>query len=165
MVGAILQYPLLSMDFSSVDDFLRRAVSAKDDKRQKLRDKISDTLEDEGTYAVPVDLHDLIQDYLGRYGDEVFKQVALYALGKWIKLHQGILDEHVKHDSTSEAMATLADMVSIGHAMQMVMSCESFAGNEDYRDNLKKTLSQALLERMEEDGKDLNDFTTDFFDD
>ena len=74
------------MEFSSVDDFLRRAVSAKDDKRQKLSDKIGSTLEDEGTYAVPVEIHDAIQNCFLNYGDEVFKQVAMYALGKWAKL-------------------------------------------------------------------------------
>ena len=73
------------MEFSSVDDFLRRAVSAKDDKRQKLSDKIGSTLEDEGTYAVPVEIHDAIQNCFLNYGDEVFKQVAMYALGKWAK--------------------------------------------------------------------------------
>lgn len=153
------------MEFSSVDDFLRRAVSAKDDKREKLSDKIGSTLEDEGTYAVPVEIHDAIQDCFLTHGDEVFKQVAMYALGKWAKLHQEVLNEHIKVESTQEALATFADMVTMNHAMQMIVTCESFGGSEDYRAALKKNLSKILLERLEEDGKDISDFATDFFDD
>ena len=153
------------MEFSSVDDFLRRAVSAKDDKREKLSDKIGSTLDDEGTYAVPVEVHDAIQECFLTYGDEVFKQVAMYSLGKWAKLHQEVLNEHINGGSTQEALATFADMVTMNHAMQMVMSCESFGGSDEYRAALKENLSKILLERLEEDGKDINDFSADFFED
>lgn len=151
------------MEFNSVNDFLESARKAKDQQRFRISERLEEFLEDKGSYAVPEDLHDLIQNYKTEYGDEILKQTAMYCLGKWFELHQEILDCHIENDAVQESVVTCADMASLGHAQRMIIEVESFGGDEEYRAFIRTHLSQAMLERLEEDPS--SPFANEFFND
>jgi len=154
---------LPSMEFNSVNDFLDSARKAKEQQRSRIGDRLEEFLEDRGSYAVPEELHALIQNYKVEYGDEVLKQTAMYCLGKWFELHQEILDCHIENDSTREAVVTCSDMALMGQVQRMIAEIESFGGDEEYRAFIKDHLSQTMLERMEEDPN--SPFAEEFFND
>jgi hypothetical protein len=71
------------MDFSSVGDFLRQAATAKQDKRQAIDDQLMPLMEDPATVGIPPNLAAAIETLLEAYGDETYRQIALFCLGKW----------------------------------------------------------------------------------
>ena len=75
------------MDFSSVGDFLRQAATAKQDKRQAIDDHLEPFMEDPATVGIPPELATAIETLLEAHGDETYRQIALFCLGKWHQIH------------------------------------------------------------------------------
>ena len=84
------------MDFSSVDDFLRKAASAKDEKRIAIDDSLAPLMDDPSIVGVPVELLDAIEHLLSAYGDEAFRQIALFCLGRWLSVHADRVNDQPK---------------------------------------------------------------------
>jgi len=136
--------------FSTVDDFLRKAEAAKTPKREAIADGLHDHLMDPGTVAVPPALHDVIESYVHRYGDEAYRQIGLYALGKWFAMHTKLVEEFLANDQIHEACACIMDASRISSAMHLLTDLGSFGGDDDWREMVEETMSQAILEDMEE---------------
>jgi hypothetical protein len=143
------------MDFSfdSVDKFLQQAQAAKASQRKAIDKGMEPLLDDPATFAIAPDAADLLDQSLENYGDEALKQMAIVAMGKWVGLHQEWLEQHIAHESAPEAALTASDMTKIVQAIRLLEDVGSFGGDEDYRKAIKEQINQAVLERLEEDGR------------
>ena len=146
------------MDFSSVGDFLRKAASAKQDRRQAIDENLAPFLEDPAVAGVPPSLATTFKDLFEQYGDEVYRQIAIFCIGKWHTIHTEILQEHVDNNSVPEALLTMSDLSRLCSALQILEQVGSFSGDEEWRTMLKKLVGQAVLEGIEEIGHDPNSF-------
>lgn len=147
------------MDFSfdSVSKFLQQAQEAKDGQRAAISRGMEPLLSDPAVFAIAPDAANALDKAMEDYGDEALKQTALVAMGKWCELHQEWLEQHIMHDSASEAAMTASDMVKIVQAIKLLEEVGSFSGDEDYRNAMKQQINQAVLEKLEEDGRDVNE--------
>lgn len=147
------------MDFSfdSVSKFLQQAQEAKDGQRAAISRGMEPLLSDPTVFAIAPDAANALDKAMEDYGDEALKQTALVAMGKWCELHQEWLEQHIMHDSASEAAMTASDMVKIVQAIKLLEEVGSFSGDEDYRNAMKQQINQAVLEKLEEDGRDANE--------
>lgn len=153
------------MDFSSVNDFLKKASSAKNSDRKAIDDALGPMLDDPGTIGVSVELADVIDDYYEKYGDEAFKQIGMFCLGRWINVHAELIDNYKNTDSWSEAMVATADMARISSVLHILGSIGSFGGDEDWRNMLRAIITQTVIEKMEESGESLYNIMSTFNDD
>jgi hypothetical protein len=140
------------MDFSSVGDFLEKAVSSKQEERKLIEDEVDPILDDPSTIVIPQEMLDMLDRLEEKYGDETFKQVGLFCLGHWAEMHQEILSQHIQFENIHEAMVTVSDFTTLAHSIQQVKGIGSFAGDESWRKMLKEIVSQSVLEEMEEQG-------------
>ena len=137
-------------DFSSVDDFLRQATAAKDGKRQAIGASISPGLQDQGLVGIPPELASTIEDMLQSYGDETYRQIALFCLGKWFELHIGMFEELIGEEP-SMACSCLMDATRIADSLHLLSEINSIGGDKGWRTMLEQTLSQHILEELEEE--------------
>ena len=137
-------------DFSSVNDFLRQAVAAKEDKRQAISDSIAPSLQDHGLVGIPPKLANSLESMLERYGDEAYRQVALFCLGKWFELHHGMFEELIGEEP-GMACSCLMDATRIADALHLLSEINSIGGDGGWRNMLSQTLSQHILEELEEE--------------
>lgn len=144
------------MDFSfdSVSHFLQQVRGAKADKRAAIDKDLEPLLDDPATFAMAPDAAMLLDKALEDYGDEALKQTAIVALGKWVELHQGWLEEHIHNGAMHEAVMTASDMAKLIEALRLMEGVGSFGGDDDYRSAMKQQINQAVLEQLEESGKD-----------
>lgn len=137
-------------NFSTVNDFLRQAVAAKDGKREAIASSISPGLQDHGTVGIPPSLAKTIEAMLQKHGDETYRQVALFCLGKWFELHIGMFEELISEEP-SMACSCLMDATRIADALHLLSEINSIGGDGGWRTMLEETLSQHILEELEEE--------------
>jgi len=142
------------MDFSSVNDFLKKATSAKSQERQLIDDELDPFLSDPATIGVTPELSEDIEALKEKYGDEAFRQIGIFCLGKWLEIHENILQQHIQTETMDAALLTMNDISKLTLAIQTIESIGSFGGDEEWKRMLKDIVGQSLLERLEEDGLD-----------
>ena len=140
------------MDFSSVNDFLRKAAFAKKEKLKAIEDDLVDFIDDPSVAGVPVELWDNMEKLLHAYGDETFRQIALFALGKWLDIHAELVEDHSENECWDEALHTMNDIGKLSSVMQIIEQIGSFGGDDEWRAMLRSTISHSILEKREEDG-------------
>lgn len=138
-------------DFSTVGDFLRAAQSAKQDRLQAVSEGIAPHLNEHGTVGVPPRLAQTIDGLLEDYGDEAYRQIALFSLGKWFELHVGMSEEHFANDDVAFGASAIMDATRISDALHLLAEIKSFGGSKSWKEMLNNTLSQFILENIEED--------------
>lgn len=138
-------------DFSTVGDFLRAAQSAKAERLQAVSESITPHLNEHGTVGVPPALAKTIDGLLEAHGDEAYRQVALFALGKWFELHVGMSEEHFANDDLAFGASAIMDATRISDALHLLAEIKSFGGSQSWKQMLNETLSQFILENIEED--------------
>ena len=116
-MGEISSLPL--DQFSTVEDFLKQAVAAKDGKREAIGQAISPGLQDHGTVGIPPKLAATIEAMLQKYGDESYRQIALFCLGKWFELHIGMFEELIGEEP-SMACSCLMDATRIADPLHLL---------------------------------------------
>ena len=147
--------------FQSVDDFLRKANGSKTEDRKLIDEEIAPTLEDPDTVGVPPELLNTMETLFEEYGDEAFRQVALFCLGAWLQIHGDFLEQYKQNDSTDYALMTTYDMSRLTLAMEIAAGLGSFGGDEGWRAMLRDTMIQKVLESCEEDGIDVHTYFND----
>lgn len=148
----------LSMDFSSVGDFLRKAATAKEDKRAAIDERLSPLLEDPSTIGIPPEVSDMLESLTERYGDETYRQVALFCLGKWHNIHTDHLQQHVLNGGVNESLITMSDVSKLSTIIMLLDQVASFGGDEQWRTMIKELVGQKLLEHLEEQDIDPDSF-------
>lgn len=143
------------MDFSfdSVESFLRQANDAKQDQRETIDKGLEPLLDNPSAFSISPDIADLMERDLKAYGDETYKQLAAVAIGKWIHVHRDYLEMHLRNDSSAEAAMTSSDMSKLVLAVRLIEEVGSFNGDEEYRQEMKKRIGQAVLEHIEDRGR------------
>lgn len=142
------------MDFSSVGDFLRKAASSKERDREIIDEQLAPFLEDGSTVGITPDLHQTIESFVEKHGDEAYKQIGMFAIGQWGKVHQEQLQQHVMNEGVAEALLTMNDLSKINLCLQTLEAIGSFGGDASWRSMLKTVVGQAVLETLEERGID-----------
>jgi len=144
--------------FQSVDDFLRKAMGAKSGDRQIIEEEVGMQLDDPDLVVIPQDLVNFIDDAVEKYGDEALRHIALFCLGKWMALHDEVLEQHIELDSTHAAILTAGDLTTLANAGKLLASVGSFGGDEEWRAMLKELTVQSVLEQCEEEHIDIGTF-------
>lgn len=147
-LSLVISFPL--EEFSSVNDFLRQAVAAKESKRQAISDSIAPDLQDHGMVGIPPALATTLESMLQRHGDEAYRQVALFCLGKWFELHIGMFEELIGEEP-SIACSCLMDATRIADSLHLLSEINSIGGDQGWKTMLSETLSQHILEELEEE--------------
>ena len=147
-MGEISSLPL--DQFSTVEDFLKQAVAAKNGKREAIGQAISPGLQDHGTVGIPPKLAATIEAMLQKYGDESYRQIALFCLGKWFELHIGMFEELIGEEP-SMACSCLMDATRIADSLHLLGEINSIGGDGGWKPMLEQTLSQHILEQLEEE--------------
>lgn len=147
-MGEISSLPL--DQFSTVEDFLKQAVAAKDGKREAIGQAISPGLQDHGTVGIPPKLAATIEAMLQKYGDESYRQIALFCLGKWFELHIGMFEELIGEEP-SMGCSCLMDATRIADSLHLLGEINSIGGDGGWKPMLEQTLSQHILEELEEE--------------
>lgn len=142
------------MDFSSVNDFLKKANSAKSQDRQLIDDELDPFLLDPATIGITPELSESIDSLKEKYGDEAFRQIGIFCLGKWLEIHEDILHQHIQTETMDAALLTMNDISKLTLVIQTLECIGSFGGDEEWKQMLKDIVGQSLLERLEEDGLD-----------
>jgi hypothetical protein len=146
------------MEFGSVDDFLRKAANAKKNERDVIDEELGDMLGNPAVIGVPPELAIALEGMLEKYGDECFRQVGMFCLGKWISIHNETLQSHIQTDGWQEALLTMNDVSKLSTALRIVEEVGSFGGSEQWTKMLKKLVGQAVMENCEERGIDIFSF-------
>lgn len=136
--------------FSTAEAFLREAAAAKQGKREAISASIAPHLADHGTVGVPPKLHQAIEALLESYGDEAYRQTALYCLGKWFEAHTDAAGDLFATGQMPEAVACMMDATRISDSLHLVCEVGSLGGDDDWKIMLEEELSQAILETIEE---------------
>jgi hypothetical protein len=133
-------------------------MGAKSGDRQIIEEEIGMQLDDPDVVGVPENMRASIEAALEEYGDEALRQIALFCLGKWMGIHEEILEQHVALDSTHPAVLTASDLTTLSNAGKLLASVGSFGGDEEWRAMLKEHTVQSILEECEEEHIDIGTF-------
>jgi len=144
------------MDFSSVGDFLRQVASAKQHQCQAIDEHLEPFMEDPATVGIPPMLATAIETLLEAHGDETYRQIALFCLGKWHKIHCEVLQQHIENDGTSEMLMVMSDLSKLSTVLMLSDQVGSFGGDDSWRKMLRVIVGQSVLETMEEKGISLD---------
>lgn len=137
-------------EFSTVDDFLKKARAAKHDQRQAISDEVIESVMDPDSIGIPPSLNKTLEDLVDNYGDEPLRQIAIFCLTKWFAIHSKIADNYFKEDKKSEACTTVTDAARISSALHLLHDVGSFAGDEKWRLMLKETLVDSIMDELED---------------
>jgi hypothetical protein len=148
----------MDFPFNSPSSLIKAAQAAKNGHRETIDQEISPLLDDPHTFAVPPDLLATIEGLEENYGDEALKQLAMFCLGRWCAIHADILQEHAASEDLPAAVHTMADITTIKNALQSISTVGSFGGDDDWREMIKATVGQAVLEACEDRGITPEDF-------
>ena len=140
------------MDFSSVNEFLKAARSAKKDQEAIINEKIEPFMDDPSTIGITPDLSESIDNLFEKYGDEVFRAAAMFCIGKWLEVHHEVLEQHCMNEDMQGALWVMNDISKLSLVLRTMEDISSFGGDDDWRKMLKKVVSQAVLENCEERG-------------
>lgn len=144
--------------FDSVEAFLKAARAVKRNDQQDVLEKIAPMLDDEDTVAVPPSLLEPLEALLERYGDEVLRATAMFCLGRWLSIHQDILQQHLENEDVDAALWTMSDISKLSLLIKEAHGIGSFGGDDDWRKMVKRTVSEAVLKHLEEEGIKPEDF-------
>lgn len=92
-----------------------------------------------------------IETMLRDYGDETYRQIALFTLGKWFELHMGMFEELAATEEVGMACSCLMDGTRIADALHLLSEINSIGGDQGWKTMLSETLSQHILEELEEE--------------
>lgn len=140
-------------DFSTVDDFLRQTAQAKSGKRFAIASNVEACISDHGTVGVAPAMGKLIEGLVELYGDEAYRQIALYCLGKWFEHHVISIDNSFVQEDLAGGCSNLMDATRISDAIHLLDEVHSFSGDDDWKTMIGEKISQAILEEIEELGK------------
>ena len=140
------------MDFSSVNEFLKAARSAKKDQEEIINEKIEPFMDDPSTIGITPELSESIDNLFEKYGDEAFRATAMFSIGKWMEVHNDILQQHCMNEDMQGALWVMNDISKLSLILRTMEDISSFGGDDDWRKMLKKVVSQAVLENCEERG-------------
>lgn len=124
---------------------------AKHGKRMAIAASVNDHLSDPGTVGMPPSIAKIYEDLVETYGDEAYRQMALFSLGKWFEHHIFIIDELFQKDNTEGACSALMDATRISDALHLLCELGSFSGDDQWKEMLNSEISQAILEKIEEE--------------
>lgn len=136
-----------SPSFDSVDAFLQSVRSSKGDQRQAIEESLKPMLHSPSTYAVPPALARQIHQLVESYGDEAWKQTAMFCICYWTSFHKDSVE------ATTDRYAALwqmADLTTLRHCLELIDSITAFKGEEQWRKMLQEEVGQAVLEACEE---------------
>lgn len=151
-------FPFMNFSSDSVNDFLRKVQGAKEQQRQIVDEELEPLLTDPFTYVVPPAIATMVDNALEEWGDEALKQIAMVVIGKWLDVHNGLLEEHVNNQDFPAALFTMADATKITTVLRTLSDIGSFGGSEDYCASIRQQINQTVLENIEEQGKMPEDF-------
>jgi hypothetical protein len=149
------------MEFSSVDDFLRKATNAKKDERDLIDQELHGMMVDPGIVGIPPSLAETLENLFETYGDEALRQVGMFCLGKWMSVHNKTLEAHIQMEDFQNSLLTMADVSKLSTALRIVEEVGSFGGTEQWTAMLKKLVGQAVMENCEDRGIDIFSFFHD----
>jgi len=135
--------------FSSVDDFIKKAQAVRSDRKDNIAASISPHLNEHGTVGIPPSLAKSIDELFFTHGDETYRQIALFALGKWFETHTGLVEEMFANDQLMEGCSCLMDATRISDSLHLVSELGSFGGDDSWKQMLQETISEAILEKFE----------------
>lgn len=141
-------------DLNSVDDFLRKTGAARKTTLSAVEEGLRSYIEDPSIIGVTPQLGELIADLVESFGDEVYRQVAIFCLGKWLEIHSNIATAHWENSSVPELIVVTADSTRLSTAMQAVEGIASFSGDKEWREMLCKNVASSVLSDFEENGLD-----------
>lgn len=140
--------PLL--DFSTVDDFLRRTANAKSDKREAISSFVSSDIDKKDTVGLPPGLLADIETMLEKYGDEAYRQVALFCMGKWFQTHMQVFEELAAQGEVEMACRCLMGSTRVSDALHLLSEVQSIGGDREWKEMLKREITQHIMEAVEE---------------
>ena len=140
------------VDFSSVNDFLKAARSAKQDQKERINDIIEPFMDHPGTVGITPALSEEIEKLFESYGDECLRSTAMFCIGKWLNVHRGVLEEHRKQGEMEGALFVMSDISKLALVLRTLEDISSFGGDDGWRQMLKKIVSQVVMELCEERG-------------
>lgn len=135
--------------FSSVDDFIKKAQAVRSDRKDNIAASISPHLHEHGTVGIPPFLATTIDQLFFAHGDETYRQIALFALGKWFETHTSLVEEMFANDQLMEGCSSLMDATRISDALHLVSELGSFGGDDSWKQMLQETISEAILKKFE----------------
>lgn len=141
-------------DLNSVEDFLRKTGEARKSKLNDVEERLRHYIEDPSTIGVTPELGEMIQDLVAEHGDEVFRQVSIFCLGKWLEVHSDIALAHWNDKRVPELVAVTADSARLASAMQAIEAIGSFSGDQEWREMLCQNVANTILSDLEERGID-----------
>jgi hypothetical protein len=109
-------------------------------------------MEDPATVGIPPDFAAAIETLLEAYGDEAYRQIALFCLGKWHHAHCEVLQQHIENDGTSEMLMVMSDLSKLSTVLMLTEQVGSFGGDDSWRKMLRTIVGQSVLETIEEKG-------------
>jgi hypothetical protein len=146
------------MEFSSVDDFLRKATNAKKNERDLIDEELHGMMSDPGIVGIPPDLAKTLEALHDGFGDEALRQVGMFCIGRWMHIHNKTLQAHIEAGGWQESLLTMGDTSKLSTALRIIEEVGSFSGSEEWTKMLKELVGQAVMESCEDQGIDIFSF-------
>jgi hypothetical protein len=143
---------MADFSFGSVGDFLKAVNSAKAHDRQTVSDRLATILDDQNTVSVPPSMSFAIDDLQERHGDETFRSIAMFCLGKWMETHHEIMQQHLEHGDMEAALWAMNDISKLSLVLRTIDETGSFGGDDSWRKMVKETVTSAVLDSCAERG-------------
>lgn len=90
-------------------------------------------MDDPATVGIPPELAASIETLLEAHGDEAYRQIALFCIGKWHKIHCEVLQQHIENDGISEMLMVMSDISKLSTVLMVLEQVGSFGGDDDWR--------------------------------
>ena len=142
--------------FDSVDAFLKAARSAKRQQEALINERLAPFLDDKSTVAVTPDMLEVIDTLIEKYGDEPLRATAMFCIGKWMRTHQEILEQHIENEDVQAALWVMNDISKLSLILNTLEDIGSFGGDDDWRKMIKDVVSKTVIENLEEKGVDID---------
>lgn len=144
--------------FKSVNDFLSSARAAKKDTASQIEGQIAPIVDDHDAICITPDIFSCIDNYRQQYGDEALRAIGLFCIGKWITLHQDIIQGHVKNNAIAESLQVAGDLAKLLTALDIIKDVASFGGDIEWRAMIKEEMGKVVMEACEEKGLSVDQF-------
>lgn len=144
----------MNLPFETVDDFLRKVKEAKSQQLDNdANEWAEDYINDPGVVGVPDELCSTIEHLFEKYGDEAFRQIGMFCLGKWHEVHVNAMEDMLNLEDVRGGIAAATDSTKIATALMTVATVGSFGGDEEWRQMIKQTIIKNLKEFNEKDSQ------------
>jgi hypothetical protein len=154
MLRQYLDVPLEFSDLNSVDEFLRRTDAARKSRLNVVENGLRAYMDDPSTIGVTPELGEIIEKLVESHGDEVYRQISIFCLGKWLDVHSEIAHEHFANQTLPELVATTSDAARLSTALQVMEQVGSFGGDQSWREMLCSKVADTVLADFEKRGID-----------